>query len=124
MTLITVQLDWTYEHYLTYVLFIVAGVDSLISSEELDEIEKIIVSENTSSLSYQKIKEDVSSIISLQKTALEQKNFIKTHKNVFLDSEDKKDHILSCIEDVIASDLSINPNELLTFREIKIIISK
>ncbi len=122
MTSLTVELDWTYEHFLTYVLFVVANADLSIDIEELNEIKSIVDEENESDLLYDDIKKEVISKLNLQSDISEKEAFIKTNKDHFLDTEDKKEHIISCIEDVIVSDLNVDENEFVTYRTIKSIL--
>lgn len=122
MTSLTVELDWTYEHFLTYVLFVVANADLSIDIEELNEIKSIVDEENESDLLYDDIKKEIISKLNLQSDISEKEAFIKTNKEHFLDTEDKKEHIISCIEDVIVSDLNVDENEFVTYRTIKSIL--
>lgn len=119
MTTLTPQSDWTYEHFLTYVLFVVANADLSIDPEELKEIQQIVEEGNESGINYEVIKQEVLSKLSLQGNTSEKEEFIKVNKDHFLDSDDKKEYLISCIEDVIVSDLSVDKKELLTFRTIK-----
>lgn len=124
MTSLTIQLDWTYEHFLTYVLFVVANADLSIDVEELKEIQTIIEDDNHSGLDYAVIKKEVVAKLNLQSDISEKEAFIKINKDHFLDCEDKKEHIISCIEDVIVSDLNVDENEFVTYRTIKGILGK
>ena len=86
----TIELDWTYEHFLTYVLFVVAYADLSIDSEELDEIKTIVKGSNTTEVEYYTIREAVLSQLELQNTVSQKEAFIKANKSHFLDSQRKK----------------------------------
>ncbi len=122
MVTLTLELDWTYEHFLTYILFVVASADLSVDHDELIEIKTILTTEGISEEEYSKIKDEVLSKLALQSTLRQKETFIKSNKDYFLDCEEKKEQIVSSIEDVIAADLSVDENEFITYRTIKAIL--
>ncbi len=119
MATVSIKLNWTFEHFLTYVLFVVAGADMNVDENELSEIKEIITNNNDTTISYEQLADDVKKILMLQPHIEEKEAFIKENKHLFLTNEDKKDFFIDCIENVIVADLHIDEGEFLTYRTIK-----
>lgn len=120
----TLTQDWKFEDFLTYLLMVVASSDHDVDDEEViairDTVEHLT---DTTDEEFEVFLTHVQLFLQNQ-TIEEREEFIRAHKSVFIDSEEKRELALKGVEEVILADLNVDEGEMETFRYIKKLIQE
>ena len=112
--------DWEPEHFLTFILLYVASSDLSIDDEEISEMETA-VKKHTSVNNFSAVYDQVYLVFKFLNKD-EQTLLISNNKQHYITDEDSLEMTLSCIEEVIMADLSVEDEEAHAYTALKRIL--
>lgn len=117
---IDINREWELEHFLTFILLYVASSDLSIDEEEISEME-VAVKKYTPVQDFLKVYNDAYDVFKFLTTD-ERTALITKNKSTFVSDDESMAMILTCVEEVIMADLSVEDEEAHTYTALKRIL--
>lgn len=118
---ITIDQEWSFEYFLTYILLHVASSDHHVDEKEMQQINIALQDLTHSDVHFDEIYDDIHVFVEKQ-SPQEREAFIKKYKHQFITTENARELVIQGIEEVIMADLNIESDEMDTYRFIKRIL--